>query len=139
MLEVIMDEAPTASILIVGDNPDFCYLMQRYAQQSLHQAISAYRNEDILALVHREQPVAIVLEVGIPGTAGWDILSALKCDPGTTGIPVLLCAWLQDERLGLAQSADVYLRKPVLYEQFLDALRRVCIDPGEGEGQGQLS
>jgi chemotaxis family two-component system response regulator PixH len=132
MLEVVMDEAAPASILIVGDNPDFCYLMQRYAQQSLHRTLSAFRNEDILALAHREKPAAIVLEVGLPGTAGWTLLSALKRDPSTNRIPVVLCSWLEDEDLGLNQGADVYLRKPVLYEQFLEALGVVGIDPRAG-------
>lgn len=125
-----MGQASTARILIVGDNPDFCYLMQRYAQQSLHQAVSAFRCDDILAVAHREHPAAIVLEVGLPGTAGWDLLGALKRDPDTTGIPVLLCSWLENEGLGLGQGADVYLRKPVLYEQFLEALGAVGIAQG---------
>jgi chemotaxis family two-component system response regulator PixH len=128
-----MGQASTASILIVGDNPDFCYLMQRYAQQSLHQAASAFRCDDILAVAHREHPAAIVLEVGLPGTAGWKLLRALKTDPGTTCIPVILCSWLEDQDFGLRQGADVYLRKPVLYEQFLDALEMVGIDPGVGQ------
>jgi DNA-binding response OmpR family regulator len=126
-----MNETSAASIMIVSDNPDFCYLMQRYAQQSVHEAVSALRDDDVLAVAHREKPGAIVLEVGLPDTAGWKLLRALKADPKTTSIPVVLCSWLDDKELGLEQGADVYLCKPVLYEQFLDALGVVGIDRRE--------
>jgi hypothetical protein len=39
---------------------------------------------------------------------------------------VLLCSWLEED-VELGQDADVYLRKPVLYRQFLDALGAVGI------------
>ncbi len=117
----------TAKIMVIGDDSSFCYLMRRYALKSALPVVFAYMGEDALALVRHENPAAIVLEVGRPGTAGWDVLRSLKTNQVTCDIPVILCSWLDEEDCGLGVGADVYLRKPILYEDFLSALASVGI------------
>jgi CheY-like chemotaxis protein len=111
-----------AKIMVVGDDPSFCYLMRRYALKSAHPIVFAYLGEDALALARRENPAAIMLEVGLPGTMGWNVLRLLKANQATCDIPVVLCSWLDEEDCSLEEGADVYLRKPILYEDFLAAL-----------------
>ena len=122
-----MNEAATATIMVVGDDSSFCYLMRRYVKKSAHQIVFAYLSEDALALAQREKPAAIVLEVGFPGTMGWEVLRALRADQVTCDIPVVLCSWLDEEEHGLEEGADVYLRKPILYEDFSMALADIGI------------
>lgn len=120
-----------AKIMVVGDDASFCYLMRRYALKSAHPIVFAYLGEDALALAQRENPAAIVLEVGSPGTMGWDVLRLLRSNRATRHIPVVLCSWLDQEDSGLVEDADVYLRKPILYEDFLAALVDIGIlEPG---------
>lgn len=120
-----MDQTTNNRIMIVGGDSHFSYLMQRFVRTSAHQIISANLGEDVLALARREKPVAIVLEVDLPETAGWRTLRALKSDPAVGSIPVIACSWLDEEVRGLAEGADVYLRMPILYTDFSDALSAI--------------
>jgi urea transport system substrate-binding protein len=113
--------------MVVGDDSSFCYLMRRYANKSTHRIVFAYSGEEALALAWREKPAVVVLEVGRPGTMGWSVLQALRADQVTRDIPVVLCSWWDEEEQGLEEGADVYLRKPILYEDFLTALADVGI------------
>jgi CheY-like chemotaxis protein len=122
-----MDQAAGATIMVVGDDSSFCYLMRRYANKSTHRIMFAYSGEEALALARRERPAVVVLEAGRPGTMGWSVLRALRADQATRGIPVVLCSWWDEEEQGLEEGADVYLRKPILYEDFLTALADVGI------------
>jgi len=120
-----MSDVQSSTIMIVGDNADFSYLMQRYVRRGGHQMVVVGPDEDALELARHKKPSAIVLEADLPGAPGWDILQALKSDQATRDIPVLICSWSDEEERGLMEGAAGYLRKPVLYEDFLVALEGV--------------
>jgi DNA-binding response OmpR family regulator len=123
-------DADDRAIMIIGDNADFCYLMRRYVSQTAHHAVRAYPEVDAVALAREVRPIAIVLEADPPGSRCWPVLRALKAERSTCDIPVLLCSWLDDdEEHSLDEGADVYLRKPVLYEDLLAALADVGVYP----------
>ena len=117
-----MDQTSKNGIMIVGGDSHFSYLMQRYVKRSAHNIIFANLGEDLPALTRCEKPVAIVLEVDLPETIGWQILRALKADPEAGKIPVIVCSWLDEEVRGLGEGADFYLRMPILYSDFEAAL-----------------
>jgi len=121
-----MNQTP-ATIMVIGNDSHFCYLMRRYVKKSAQRTVFAYLGEDALALAQREKPAAIVLEVDLPGTRGWDVLRALKADPATCHIPVILCSWLDEKERSKEEGAEAYLREPILYEDFLTTLTDVGI------------
>jgi hypothetical protein len=47
----------------------------------------------------------------------------------TSKIPVVICSWLIEEKSGIEEGADVYLRMPILYENFQEALAKAGIPP----------
>jgi CheY-like chemotaxis protein len=124
-----VDQSSDAVLMIVGDDSSFCYLMRRYAKRSASRVVFAYLGEDALALALRERPAAIVLEVGRPGTMGWGVLEGLKANRATCDIPVVLCSWLDEREQGIPEGADICLRKPILYEDFLEALIHIGVHP----------
>lgn len=124
-----MNQTPPARIMVIGGDSHFSYLMRRYVRTSLHQIIFAHPGQDVLALAQREKPAAIVLEAGIPDSMGWHMLQVLKTNQVTSKIPVILCSWLDDEQRSLEEGADVYLRMPILYEDFEAALSHIGIHP----------
>ena len=117
-----MDHATTPTVMIVGDDSDFSYLMQRYVRQSGYQMMIAHPGKEALKLAGGEKPAVIMLEIDPPETIGWEMLRALQADPNTHDIPVVICSWLDEKTRGLAEGAIGYLRKPVLYGDFLKAL-----------------
>jgi DNA-binding response OmpR family regulator len=68
-----------------------------------------------LAAARAELPDLAVLDVSMPGATGLEVCTALRHDPATAGIRVLLLsagASLDDVARGLAAGADAYLAKP---------------------------
>lgn len=127
----LINQSRSDTIMIVGDDPSFCYLMRRYVTKSAYNTVFAYLGEEALAMAQQERPAAIVLEVGRPDTLGWRVLRALRENPATRDIPVVLCSWLDEEERGLEEGAGVYLRKPILYEDFVAALASLDIHPND--------
>ena len=118
--------SPT-TVMIVEDNSSFIYMMERYAQKSRCQVIVTRRSIDALALAKKETPAVIMLDVFMPEMNGWQVLQALRSDPITRNIPIVLCSALDEEVCGQAEGADYYLRKPILYRDFVSALTSVGI------------
>jgi DNA-binding response OmpR family regulator len=59
-----------------------------------------------MELIRSSRPDAVVLDIRLPDVSGWDILQALKLDPRTVDIPVLVCsAAVQELRTLEAQLA----------------------------------
>ncbi|WP_245161140.1 response regulator [Blastococcus sp. CT_GayMR16] len=68
-----------------------------------------------LDLARAELPHLAVLDVSMPGATGLEVCVALRADPATAGIRILLLsagASLEDVAAGLAAGADAYLAKP---------------------------
>ena len=68
-----------------------------------------------LDLARAELPELAVLDVSMPGATGLEVCAALRADPATSRIRILLLsagASLEDVAAGLAAGADAYLAKP---------------------------
>jgi CheY-like chemotaxis protein len=93
-------------ILVVDDDED----IREVAQMSLEvvggwRVTTAADGQQALDQARRDQPDAIVMDVMMPGMDGPTAAVALRADPATTGIPVvLLTASVQAaERAALAE------------------------------------
>jgi DNA-binding response OmpR family regulator len=116
-----------APIMIIGSDASFCYLMQRYVTQSHHAVCMAYLGEDIVAMALRESPIAILLEADPPANRSLALLETLSGHAGTRDIPVVLCAWQEEEKTELHAGAHGYLPKPILYKHFVEALMHIGV------------
>ncbi|MGY1641390.1 response regulator transcription factor [Geodermatophilus sp. SYSU D00703] len=68
-----------------------------------------------LTAARAEPPDLAVLDVSMPGASGLEVCAALRAEPGTAAVPVLLLsagASPDDVARGLAAGADAYLAKP---------------------------
>lgn len=71
-------------------------------------------------------PDVVVLDVSMPGATGLEVCAALRAEPSTAGIRVLLLsagASLDDVAVGLAAGADAYLAKPFAVSGLVHQLR----------------
>ena len=82
-------------------------------------------------MIRRQKPVAVVLDIRLPRMDGWDVIAALRADPETAAVPVVVVSMLDERAKGLSLGATEYLVKPVSREQLLAALARagVASDP----------
>jgi CheY-like chemotaxis protein len=111
-------------ILVIEDNYDAIQLFERYLTDRRCRVVGVANGGDGLRLARHLRPLAIVLDLMMPGQDGWEILQNLKADAATADIPVVVCSVLAQESLAQALGADAYLRKPVSREQLL-----VVLDP----------
>ena len=112
------------TILVIEDNQDAIQLLERYLTDRRCRVVGVANGGDGLRLARHLRPMAIVLDLMMPGQDGWEILQNLKADAATADIPVIVCSVLAQESLAQALGADAYLRKPVSREQLL-----VVLDP----------
>ncbi len=115
--------------LIAAHDPWFIQLLRIYTEESGFRVVQAYEGQDVMPLIHRENPVAILLQVDLPGQIkGWELLDALKRDPAIERIPILVFSWQNSDGMKeLAEGAAAYLQEPVTYDAFVDALRKAGI------------
>jgi two-component system, cell cycle response regulator len=104
-------------ILLVDDNPNLLQLMVHSFQLlGDYEVITAENGIEGLERVQEAHPDCIVIDVKMPGLNGCQLVRALRGDPATTYIPlIMLTAMVQekDRYEGLASGADRYLVKPI--------------------------
>jgi DNA-binding response OmpR family regulator len=79
-----------------------------------------------LATARADLPDLAVLDVSMPGATGLEVCTALRADPATAGIRILLLsagASPEDVARGLAAGADAYLAKPFGVAALVDQVR----------------
>src|SRR5512134_2879124 len=86
--------------------------------------IAAASGDEALRLAREKKPDVISLDVLMPGMDGWTVLRALKADPITAPIPVVMVSMLHDRDIGHALGASDYLTKPFDRQKLVTALRR---------------
>ena len=62
----------------------------------------------------------------MPGLNGWDVLAALKSDPVTADIPVVMLSVLDDQNKARAHGAAALMTKPLDGNKLKTALRFAC-------------
>jgi len=111
------DTAPL--ILVVDDEANIRRLLQQELCDAGYRVIEATDGAEALTQTRRQRPNLIILDVMMPGVSGFDVTSALKADPHTADIPILILSIIEDRERGLRLGADEYLTKPVNAEGLL--------------------
>lgn len=120
-----MTSCPTPTLMVVGNDASFRYLIERYAKKSACHVMFVQLTEDVPSAVLREAPGVVMVELGIPDERGRSVLHALKAHPDTREIPMIVCSWTDEGEWGLDEGAAVYMQKPILYDDFHAALMGV--------------
>jgi CheY-like chemotaxis protein len=128
-----MDKAalPSSLCLCVQLDADFFYLIRSYVERGGLKAEYITRPADVLSCAKQSHPVALFFETDRPALFPiWDMIEGLKSDKDTASIPVILFSWLDEEPLAEEKGVDVFVRKPVMFGDFLSAMEAagVCIN-----------
>ena len=124
------------SVLVVEDEEDVVDLIRYNLNKAGFSVLVAMDGKEGLAMAQENRPDAVVLDLMLPGLDGRFICKALKKNPETESIPILMLTAKgeAEERIeGLEIGADDYMTKPfspkelVLRLQAL--LRRVRTNP----------
>jgi HAMP domain-containing protein/CheY-like chemotaxis protein/signal transduction histidine kinase len=113
------------TLLIVEDDPHYGRVLADLARDQGFKVLVAARGGDALDLVTQYEPSAISLDVFLPDTLGWNVLSHLKQNPATRHIPVQIVTSDEDRAHGLSRGAFAFLTKPTNAEDLEDAFARI--------------
>lgn len=103
-----------STILLVEDNEMLLALLRRALEREGYVVVSAPSGAEMMHLLDTSQPDLIVLDVGLPDMDGRDLLAALKKDPKTLHIPVIVWSGREpgsDRRIALELGAEDYVEK----------------------------
>ncbi len=79
-----------ARLVIAEDSPHMLRLLEMTLRKAGHTWTACSAGDAALAAVQAEKPDAALLDIIMPGMDGLEVLSALKEDPSTAGIPVIM-------------------------------------------------
>jgi CheY-like chemotaxis protein len=129
--EVVAGVAASRCVLVIDDEPNALDLLGRMLQGAGLSVVSASDGEEALRLARALQPVAITLDVLMPGMDGWQVLRELKHDPETRDIPVIMVTMTDDRQKGYALGATEFLTKPIERDRLVELLERYA--PAQSE------
>jgi two-component system response regulator len=129
----------TGKILLVEDNPDDEFLALRALEKNnvANEVVVARDGLEALDYLFGEGsragqaplvPEVILLDLKLPKIDGLEVLRRIRADERTRRIPTVILT-TSNETLDIETSYDngcnSYIRKPVDFEQFIDAVRQL--------------
>lgn len=102
-------------VLVADDDEDILLLVTARLRRDGFEIVQARDGEEALAAARERLPAVAVLDVGMPGLDGLQVLQAIRSDSELNAIRVLLLtakAQEQDVRRGYEAGSDAYMKKP---------------------------
>jgi signal transduction histidine kinase/CheY-like chemotaxis protein len=124
--EVETPKHVTERVLVVEDDAHAYELISSALGSAGYLSVRARHGEEAIRLARESRPVAVTLDLVLPGLDGWEVLKRLKSDPNTRDIPVVIISIIENRELGVALGADDYFVKPVDRERLLDRIRQLA-------------
>jgi tubulin-specific chaperone A len=112
-------------LLIIEDDPKFAGVLKNLATQRGFKCLVAGDGETGLHFADYYGPSAILLDIGLPGIDGWEVMERLKGNPELRHIPVHFISASDDSMDALKMGAMEYLTKPVSVEKIEETLTRI--------------
>jgi DNA-binding response OmpR family regulator len=111
------NKSPSSShkILAVDDDPDVLDLISLKLGAAGFTVVTSTSGVEALAMVRREMPDLIILDIMMPEVSGLDVCRQLKRNAFTRDIPVIMLTAKKseiDRIVGLELDADDYIPKP---------------------------
>src|SRR5271168_2443661 len=117
--------APSATILIVEDDPEISRLVADFMRRENFEVACAGDGKAMDAVLQRLRPDIIILDLMLPGEDGLSICRRLRVD---STVPILMLTAKSDEVdrvVGLEIGADDYLAKPFGPRELLARVRAI--------------
>lgn len=134
-----MSKNKDVTILLVEDDPGHARLIEKNLRRSNitnnivivtegQQALDYLLGEGEYAGRERPSPLMVLLDLNLPVLDGYQVLQRMKADERTKRIPVVILTTTDDPRevsRCYELNCSVYVTKPVDYEQFSEAVRKL--------------
>ena len=102
-------------ILVADDSSTVRRVVRARLAADGHEVIEAEDGEEALALARAEGPALVVLDKVMPKLDGFEVVRALRADPATAALPIVMLTdrgGEEDVLDGLGLGVDEYMPKP---------------------------
>jgi CheY-like chemotaxis protein/nitrogen-specific signal transduction histidine kinase len=122
--ELTSTAPPDAPLVLLVDDDAGARELVQLTLGSHYRLATAGTGEEALVRARELKPDVILLDVFLPGMDGWEVLRALRQNPETRDLPVVLVTISTDRHTSFTLGAVDHLVKPVSSETLLAALAR---------------
>jgi CheY-like chemotaxis protein len=124
-----MTKTPSTSrsILVVDDDPEIVTMLSTRLGKRGYKIKTASDGHSALEHVKRDKPDLILLDVMMPGKSGWEVARALKQDPVTQHVKIVMLTAIGEKTNEITApiyGADAHVDKPFEF----DKLERVIAE-----------
>ncbi|RYG36780.1 response regulator [bacterium] len=122
-------------VLVCDDERHIVRLIQVNLERQGYQVVTAFDGKEGLEKIRAEKPQLVVLDVMMPYMDGFEVLKALRREPETENLPVImLTAKAQDKDVfeGYHYGADMYLTKPFNPMELVTFVKRIAAGADDG-------
>ncbi len=127
---------PRGRVLVVEDDTSIRMAAAEGLRNAGFEVGEAADGEVALARVAEDPPALMILDLGLPGLHGLEVLRRLRAAEGTRHLPVIVLTGVEPTRVKevLAQGADEFLAKPFSLSVLTDAVERLLRGTPPGRG-----
>ena len=125
---------PRKHVFAVNSSPDFLLIVRELLEDEGYTVTTSDFESNVFTQIVMRQPDALIIDVAVEESAGWELLRRLHTEPATTGIPVLVTstspALLEQahEQAAWYGTNHIFLTKPMDLDQLLGAIREMIGD-----------
>jgi DNA-binding response OmpR family regulator len=108
------------SILVVDDDPEIVTLLSTRLARRGYKISTASDGTRAIELAKRELPDLVLLDVMMPGKSGWEVARALKQDPVTAKVKIMMVTAIGEKTNEITApiyGADAHIDKPFEFEK----------------------
>ena len=106
-------------VAIVDDDASFAAYLRTFLELRGYEARCYGRGDEMIASIKTEAPDVVLLDVMMPGKSGWEVARALKQDPVTQSIKIVMVTAIGaqvNEITSPLYGADAHVDKPFEFE-----------------------
>ena len=118
-------QAEDKSILVIEDDTRFAKILCEFAQEKGYKTLMTETGEEGIDMAIKYLPSAIILDLGLPGINGWDVMRCFKDNPQTRHIPVHFISATDSHNDAMKMGAIGFLTKPVSIENLNSAFNKI--------------
>ncbi|MBQ1234299.1 MAG: response regulator transcription factor [Oscillospiraceae bacterium] len=125
-------------IMIVDDDRNICELLRLYIEKDGFDAVIAHNGREALALLEKEKPDLMVLDVMMPELDGWQVCREVR---KSSDIPIIMLTAKSetfDKVLGLELGADDYVTKPFDSKEIVARIKAVLRRTGSKQSASDV-
>jgi two-component system, OmpR family, KDP operon response regulator KdpE len=132
-----MTGATPLRVLVVDDEPAIRRFLRTSLRTEGYEIVEAETGEAALAEIRRRAPDLVVLDLGLPGVDGLEVIRRLRAPPGSV-VPIIVLTSRTDEAgkvEALDLGADDYVTKPFGMDELLARIRAALRHRLQQEGE----